>query len=338
MGDEQIRMLFSGTPSYRVGSMELEPMTAVLKRTRLPAELTDIVALWFADAVGEPPVALLFERGHLSVVLGLRTLSGARAVLKVRRPSDRLHSCVAVQRGLYDVGFPAPRPLAGPEVFSGWAFTIEDMLSVGDPRGRTEAEPAEFARSLQTLVASAPPVSAVGPLTPHPPWVGWDHEGKALWPPPDDLEVNLDAVDGPAWLDDAAAAARATLLEADLNSVVGHGDWYSGNLMWDGHRLAAVHDWDSVVAHPEAAVCGAASAVFPAVGPPWEPATTEESSAFIDAYAAARGIPLTAEEKRVAWAAGLWVRCFDAKKEAAMGPVRNITRLEAARRLKAAGR
>ncbi len=296
------------------------------------------MAAWFADAVGEPPVALLFERGHLSVVLGLRTQGGGRAVLKVRRPSDRLHACVAVQRGLYDVGFPAPRPIAGPEVLNGWALTIEEMLSVGEQRGRAEAEPAEFARSLQMLVASAPPVSAVGPLRPHPPWMGWDHEGKALWPPPDDLDVNLDAVDGPAWLDDAAASARDTLLAADLNPVVGHGDWYSGNLMWDGDRLAAVHDWDSVVAHNEAALCGAASAVFPAVGPPREPATTDESSAFIDAYAAARGIPFTAEEERAAWAAGLWVRCFDAKKEAAIGPVRNITRGEAARRLNAAGK
>jgi hypothetical protein len=41
-----------------------------------------------------------------------------------------------------------------------------------------------------------------------------------------------------------------------LAPVVGHADWESQNLRWDGVRPLAVHDWDSAVAQPEAVVAG----------------------------------------------------------------------------------
>jgi hypothetical protein len=71
--------------------------------------------------------------------------------------------------------------------------------------------------------------------------------------------------------------------------VVGHADWESQNLRWDGDRPLAVHDWDSAVAQPEAVVAGLASAVWPA--------------------------------------AGLWVRAFNAKKERLEGGSPQLDRL-----------
>jgi hypothetical protein len=151
------------------------------------------------------------------------------------------------------------------------------------------------------------------------------------------MDGDLNATVGPAWLDHAATEARRILLASDLPPVVGHGDWYGGNLWWSGRRLVAVHDWDSVISQPEAAVCGAAAAVFTATGPPWTPASVSETNEFISAYVRARGEQFTEDELRVAWAAGLWVRCFDAKKEAAGGdPVGNIAEAEAALRLRRA--
>ena len=97
--------------------------------------------------------------------------------------------------------------------------------------------------------------------------------------------------------------------------MTGHADWESQNLRWAGGRPLAVHDWDSAVAQPEAVVAGLAAAVWPAAGGPAEAATVEQSAQFLDAYEQARGRPWTADERQAGWAAGLWVRAFNAKKE-----------------------
>ncbi|MEV6781228.1 hypothetical protein [Streptomyces sp. NPDC051098] len=48
-----------------------------------------------------------------------------------------------------------------------------------------------------------------------------------------------------------------------------------------------VHEWDSAVARPEAALAGLAAAVFPAGGPEDRPATVAETEQFLAAYARA---------------------------------------------------
>ncbi|MEV5383042.1 hypothetical protein [Streptomyces sp. NPDC052721] len=81
-----------------------------------------------------------------------------------------------------------------------------------------------------------------------------------------------------------------------------------------------MHDWDSAVARPEAALAGPAAAVFPAVGPENRPATVAETERFLSEYARARGRHRTREEFEVAWAAGLWVLAFNAKKASVAQP------------------
>ncbi len=77
---------------------------------------------------------------------------------------------------------------------------------------------------------------------------------------------DLNAVSGPAWVDDAAASARSALLALSLPRVVGHGDFESQNIRWNGRTPYVVHDWDSVISQPEPAIVGAAAAVWPATG------------------------------------------------------------------------
>jgi hypothetical protein len=138
---------------------------------------------------------------------------------------------------------------------------------------------------------------------------------------------------------DAAARFASLLAELRLPPVVGHADWESQNLRWDGPRPLAVHDWDSAVAQPEAVVAGLASAVWPAAGGPDEAATVEQSEQFLSAYEEARGRPWTASEGQACWAAGLWVRAFNAKKERLDGGGPQLDRLavEVAERAARAG-
>jgi len=121
--------------------------------------------------------------------------------------------------------------------------------------------------------------------------------------------------------------------------VIGHGDWYSQNIHWVGDTLHAVHDWDSVVSQPEAAIAGQAAAVWPATGGPGEVASIEQTEQFLDGYADARGRPWSRDELEAAWAAGLWNRAFDAKKAelARDDPDLMLTRSEGDERARRAG-
>src|SRR6185437_12073261 len=81
-------------------------------------------------------------------------------------------------------------------------------------------------------------------------------------------------------LDAAGQAARQKLAEGHDPAVIGHCDWMTENLRWDGTRLLVAYDWDSLFA-----------------------------------YATARGRPFSPGELQRCWAAGLWTRAFDARKQ-----------------------
>jgi len=132
---------------------------------------------------------------------------------------------------------------------------------------------------------------------------------------------------------------RERLAAFESQPVIGHGDWYSQNIHWAGDTLHAVHDWDSVVSQPEAAIAGHAAAVWPATGGPGEVASIEQTEQFLDGYADARGRPWSRDELEAAWAAGLWNRAFDAKKASLVGddPDQILTRSEGAERARRAG-
>jgi aminoglycoside phosphotransferase (APT) family kinase protein len=120
---------------------------------------------------------------------------------------------------------------------------------------------------------------------------------------------------------------------------IGHGDWESQNIRWRGGQPLAVHDWDSVIAQPEEAIVGLAAAVWPAAGGPGGAASVAQTDEFISGYQLAAGQTWTARQEQVAWAAGLWVRLFNAKKDAADGGGPQLDRLanEILERLSRAG-
>jgi hypothetical protein len=285
------------------------------------------LAAWCRRRLGADPEAVLFRAGYLSTVTGLRLTDGREVVVKARPPAPRLRGCLAVQAALAAAGFPCPRPLAGPAPLWRLAATAEQLVPGGDLLAPGPDAAGRLARLLAELVRLAPDPAAVPTLRPSPPWAAWDHDRPGLWPPPDDREGNLDDHPGPAWLDRVAAAVRAHLAALHLRRVVGHADWESQNIRWRGDRPLAVHDWDSAVAQPEAVVAGLAAAVWPAAGGPGEAATVSQTGQFLTAYEEARGRPWTAAERQACWAAGLWVRAFNAKKERLAGGGPQLDRL-----------
>ena len=284
------------------------------------------IAGWCDRNLGSRPVASLFRSGHLSEVVAVELADGRQVVIKVRPASPRIAGCCAVQEHLARAGFPCPAPLAAPVQDGGLVITAESYVPGGTqlPAG---GGAAPFAALLARLIRSAPGPAAVPSLAPSPPWTAWDHPGKRLWPDQDDTGRDLNGYPGPAWVDDAARRVRGRLNASAAPARVGHGDWESQNIRWAGDQPLAVDDWDSVLAQPEAAIVGLAAAVWSAAGGPGEAASVRQSDEFIASYQLAAGRRWSPEEVRDSWAAGLWVRLFNAKKDAADGSRMELDRL-----------
>ena len=222
-------------------------------------------------------------------------------------------------------GYPCPAPLGSVDHVDSWAVSAELLIDGGKQRD-PDLGAGPFANLLGRLIAAAPEVASLPTLLPSPPWTAWDHPATATWPERDDRGMDLNLVDGPSWIDDSARRVRDLLSTYEAPLRLGHGDWESQNIRWVGDDPLAVHDWDSVIAQPEAVIVGLAAAVWAAQGSPGGAATVAQTEQFIDAYQAAFG-DWSGRDRAAAWAAGLWVRLFNAKKDAGEGGGPQLDRL-----------
>ncbi|WP_191907900.1 phosphotransferase [Nocardioides cynanchi] len=277
-----------------------------------------LLADWCLRHLGAPPEQVLFRSGFLSEVVGVELTTGLRAVVKARPFQSRIAGCVQVQAALARGGFPCPEPLTVATRVGALTVTAEREVPGGDPL-TTAAGAAPFAALLARLIASAPAAADVPSLKPSPPWTAWDHPGRRLWLDLDEHGQDLNLVDGPAWVDDAARRVRVRLTSAAVPLCVGHGDWASQNLRWSGHEPHAVHDWDSVIAQPEAAVVGLAAAMWPTEAGSDVTASVAQTADFIESYQRATGREWTRSDVQDAWAAGLWNRLVYVKQDTAEG-------------------
>ncbi|GGM06008.1 hypothetical protein ACFFX1_26900 [Dactylosporangium sucinum] len=297
--------------------------------------MTDLDA-WCARWLGSPVAQTSNIAEHLSSVHAVRLADGRRVVVKIRPAEARLAGCFAVHKHLWRAGFPCPEPLTGPHPFTpGRVASAETAIT---PAAAAPLPPAAaFATLLHELVRLAPPVAAVPSLRPSPAWARWHHDEGRVWPPPDDRDADLNEHPDPSWLDEVGTRVRRrlTAVVAALHPIVGHCDFESHNIWWHGSAPLAVHDWDSAVAEPEPVVVGLAAAMWPA-GATAHAATVQQTADFLDAYQAAGGRRWSADELAAAWAAGLWIRAFNAKK-ASLDGLDRLDRDEAEERGRRAG-
>ena len=297
------------------------------------------LAAWCQRHLGAPPTAELFTTGHLSLVVGLQLSDGREVVIKARAAARRLDGCFVVQNFLHARGFPAPQPLVAPTPLGSLSASAERYVSGGEVLAAAPHTTELCASALAHLLARAPAPTEVPSVEPAPPWASWDHSEPGVWPVPDDRDADLNAHPGPQWLDDLGRRVRARLGDVVAPDAIGHADWEAHNLRWIGDQLHVVHDWDSIAARPAAAIVGLAAAVHTASGEPLTEATDEQIESFLTAFGQARNRPLTNDEREIAWAAGLWVRAFNAKKDALDGDNPSLDRLakEAPKRIRLAG-
>jgi hypothetical protein len=300
-------------------------------------DLPDWLPAWCLDHLGGEPVGVLFQLHQVSMVFGLRLAGGRDVVVKARPDGGRAVSCVAAQVRLAERGFPCARPLTPVAGVGRLSVHAEELRPGGEVlHGDSPEVAVRCARVFARLMAGLAGV-AVAPPLPNPPWVRWDHAGSGVWPAIGFLD-DRDQGAVPAYVTDTAVRARGRLLTAGLRCVLGHADFEAQNLRWHGREIWAVHDWDSLVWQPEAALAGAASGAFASAGPP-ALAPVESSEAFLLAYQDIRRRSFTAVEQEVAWAASVWMAAYNAREEALLGdrPVcRDALRAQAAERLRRA--
>lgn len=286
-------------------------------------DLPDWLPAWCLERLGSQPVGTLFHARSTSTVFGLTLADGRNVVVKARSDDGRAASCVAAQARLVENGFPCARPLTPAVEVGPLAVHAEEYRPGGEIlHGDSPEVAVRYAEVFAQLMTGLADVGvdvglAVTPPLPNPRWVRWDHTDSGLWPSIESLD-NRDQNLVPAYVVAIADRVRRRLLAADLPCVLGHADYEAHNLRWQDDQLHTVHDWDSLAWQPEAALVGAASAVFPKLGPALLP-PIESTEAFLAAYQDARGRSFTGEEQQVAWAASLWPTAHDVRWEALHG-------------------
>jgi hypothetical protein len=228
------------------------------------------------------------------------------------RPADPayLAQVQRVQSALADGGFPAPRPLR----LVG-TTTVDEWLDEGEHR---DAHDPEVRRAMaESLVRFVRLATATG-LRPRREFLRPD---DGVWPKPHNVLFDFEATaEGAEWID---AVGRRALLPPVGELVVGHTDWAAKHVRFDDDlRPKAVYDWDSVTTQTEPVVAGTAAGAhtYTEGGPltaRWP--RPDESLAFLGDYERARGAPFTAEERRAAEAACVYLIAYSARCHHAVG-------------------
>jgi Phosphotransferase enzyme family len=281
------------------------------------AETASALESFCVEFLGSPVRACLFYSSHIGAAAGLELADGRRLVVKAHQTwmSDAAHlrAVVLVQRRLASAGFPCPRPLLGPVPLGAGLATVEEFLDQGEERDahQPSVRPA-MAKLLHHLlcVAGSPP-SGMGP--------GFLQRHHDLYPRPHHRRYDFEATAaGAEWIDRRAAEALAVLRDARMPNVVGHHDWSTKHLRWEGNQVVAVYDWDSLGVAPEPVVVANAAAHFSAtwdipVSRVWP--TAGEREAFLADYQAARGRAFTHQERRIVDAAVMYQLAYTSRVE-----------------------
>ena len=283
-------------------------------------ELPSWAVEWCRQVLGAVPAELLLTSDAMADVRAVRLDDGRTVVLKARFADEeqRASRCVEIQSLLAELGFPCPRPLTVVVVACDRAVHAEEWRPGGEMiRDEGPEAAGRSARLLGDLMARLQGIVAEPPV-PNPEWVRWHHDGPDLFPENPRHDVLAAGRPLPTVIGETARRVRARLQGATLRPVLGHADWETQNLRWNGTEPYAVFDWDSLAWLPEAAVVGAAAGAFASAEVP-ALAPLDSSRAFLDAYQEARSRTFSAEELEVAWAASIWPALHNARAEILYG-------------------
>jgi hypothetical protein len=311
----------------------LHPMDQVLRDnpaftrsilgTADPEEITAWLHVLCEDHLRSRLKEIFFCELSVGAAFGLRLQDGRRIFLKAHKPDRSAQFLEAVRRvqgHLLKRGFPCPRPLAGPASFGLGLATAEEFVDEGEHVDAHEPViRGRMAQALARTIGLAAEVQDVGALS-----LGWAWPKADLWPVPHNALFDFEATaEGAEWIDGIAAEAKRVMDGFHGRVVVGHADWSVKHFRFAGGKITVVYDWDSLRLDKEAIIVGTAAATFPAT---WSlevasrAPSPEELWSFLEEYEAARGHPLSSEERSATAAAAVYVMAYAARCEHAIDP------------------
>lgn len=286
-------------------------------------EIERALGRFTAEHFGAGLAAETFRELSIGAVFGLRLTDGRAVVLKahpVRKSAEYLEAAHRVQRRLHENGFPAPRPILGPEPFGLGLATVYALVEGGEIADAHEpAMRREMARTLAELIRIGSGAGDCGLLAQR----KWPPSSEGVWPPSHYPTYDFDATTaGAGWIDELGEQGRTIASRVAGEEVVGHGDWRAGNMRFRAGRVHVVFDWDSLVLDHETAVVGGAAGGFPMAWPlPTPPVPSPaEVAGFIADYEAARGMPFAPEERRAIGGVVVYQMGYSARCEHAVDP------------------
>jgi len=280
-------------------------------------QVDDWVDRHVRERLGRGVDRVLFRSGRVGAVYGLRLLDGSDVVVKVPRGNPMLGPLTAAtaspappraHRGR------CPTPLDGPAMTGGRVGLIEELLEIGEIADirRTPIRRAAIASLAEQITLLADLPDEAGALTDPP---AWERFRQGPWPTPHDTIFDFTHTpEGYEWLDHLAAAAAHQAATATGPVLVGHSDWYVGNLRFTADTVVAAYDWDNLVAEPEPVIAGFAAGSHTlgnATGP--GAPTPEEVGTFLTEYAEHRPGSFTPAGRTAAAAAAVWVLAYHAR-------------------------
>ena len=283
-----------------------------------PQRVATLVDRFCRHRLGVGVAAYEFFATGVGSVHGLRLGDGRRVVVKVYRgeiDEGHLAAVQRVQAQLADGGFPAPRPVLAPAPLARGVAIVETLLDRGE---WADAHDPPVRRMVAAGLAQLAERSR--PLAPLPGVASWRESYDRLWRQPHDRRFDFEATaHGAEWIDRLADEARRRLdPHVAGDPTIGHGDWRVEHLRFADGGLSAVYDWDSLAVGSEPVFAGSAAHAFTAdwsiEGHGCIP-TVEESLAFLEDYEAARDLPFSDDERRVARSALVAAMAYSARCE-----------------------
>lgn len=293
--------------------------------TDSPAAIAERLSGFCETELGSGVARALFYRVSVACVAGIALADGRRVVVKAQRGERRreyLAACLDFRRLLASEGFPCPLPLTGPvRVGAAW-FTAEQLCEAGAPGDAHDPVIRRaIVESLARLVegsARFPSGEALGRA-----WFMGLPEGRAL-PRPHSPFFDFEKTEaGAEWITALAAEARERRRSASGERAVGHFDYRVEHLRFEGGRVVASYDWDSLHFELVPVLVGSLAPHFTA---DWQrddlvrAPTLDEMRAFVAEFEASHGKPFSKDERATLSAACVFAMAYTARCNHAANP------------------
>lgn len=290
-----------------------------------PAAIAGVLSDFCREQLGAPVRAARFYRVSVACVAGLELADGRAVVVKAQRGGrslEYLSACVDFRRLLIAEGFPCPAPLSAPHRAGGAWLTAEELCDRGAPG---DAHDPAIRRAIAGSLARVTEISGRFPAPERfgRSWFSGLPEDR-VFPRPHHPAFDFEGTRGGAeWIEALAAEARARRVDAAGERAVGHFDYRVEHLRFEGDRVVATFDWDSLHFERVAVLAGTMAPHFTA---DWQrddvrrAPSIDEAAAFVADFERGRKLAFSAEERRTAAAAAVYAMAYTARCNHASNP------------------